>query len=98
MTTGKLVSTAILLIAAGSAFADGSSHYPGDLQAQAAASGKTRAEVIAELRAAEANGEMNLRRYYEFTPDQFVGTRSRSEVRLEAASLSQTQDILNRNH
>lgn len=94
MNAKKLIATSILLIAAGSALADGSQSYPPEAPVTGT---KTRAEVISELRQAQAAGELQTGDRYEIVTTPATGTRDRADVRAEALSANQNQDQHGRN-
>ncbi|MEF7614412.1 DUF4148 domain-containing protein [Aquincola sp. MAHUQ-54] len=98
MNTKSLIAASVLaLLGSGAAFAQVNGDTGGyDVPELHAPSTKTRAEVIAELQAARANGELRIGAEGEtYVPNtKFVSTKSRAEVRAEVVKALQAGERL----
>jgi hypothetical protein len=93
MAINQLAAALVLTVISGSVLADepsspavssaSSGASKGLTPASAQAAPKTRAQVIAELQQARANGEMNISDASYPGPDKFVSRKTRAQVRTE---------------
>src|SRR5688572_18007203 len=95
-STTLLAALSLSFAAAGSAFAQEATYE----LPQAAASSVSRADVLAELKQARADGTLQLTEFDRNQGERFVAQRSRDEVRAEtlAAIRSGELQALNRDH
>jgi len=93
-TSNLLAALALSLVASGAALADGAEYdYPQAASAQSQTA-NTRAEVVAELKAARANGTVlaaGEADYAQNTP--FVSTRSRADVIAETRAAQASGEL-----
>lgn len=89
MKAKYLIAALTLITAGGAALADDTYPY---VDHSKFVSTKTRAEVIAELKQAQANGELNANtEFVEFK--NFASTRNRDDVRKEAIDAAKVHNI-----
>ncbi|HJU71027.1 MAG TPA: DUF4148 domain-containing protein [Paucimonas sp.] len=81
MNARNLIAAVAVFAAAGSAYADVTGNFDDFTNF---VSTKTRAEVIAELKTAQAQGQMTHTEWFEPSTYANAGTQTRNEVRAEA--------------
>ena len=83
----KMLIAAVSVVAAGAAFAQQTEHVPAD---EGFVSTKTRAEVVAELKAAQQQGTYVAGGVAAFDPAVYIGTTGRSDTALAEKASGKT--------